>query len=194
MSWIPLSSGVIKSSLWAEEDWVIKIFLTMLADKGPGDIYTGTAYALAHDARKTEAQVMEAWKILSGPDRLRREKQIDGGARIRKVEGGWLIINAAEYRKRMSEELKRYRNAKAQKVWRQKQAAVKNGGAPLPGEVAAVRHGVTVHEHQDLPEEDPNVRAKAEAEEADATRDSGERGDGPPDDEPGPEQEEVFEP
>lgn len=125
MSWIPLSSGVIKSSLWAEEDWVIKIFLTMLAGKGPGDIYTDSAYALAHDSRKTEEQVLKALEILQGPDRLRREQQKDGGARIRKVEGGWLIINAAEYRKRMSEELKRYRNAKAQKAWRDKQASVK---------------------------------------------------------------------
>lgn len=125
MSWIPLSSGIIKSSLWSEEDWVIKIFLTMLADKGPGDIYAGTAFALAHDSRKTEAEVLEAWNILSGPDRRRVELQSDGGARIRKVEGGWLIINAAEYRKRMSEELKRYRNAKAQRAWRERQSAIK---------------------------------------------------------------------
>ena len=147
MSWIPLTSGVIKSSLWAEEDWVIKIFLTMLADKGPGDIYTGTAFALAHDSRKTEEEVLSAWKILSGPDRLRQEEQADGGARIRRVEGGWLIINAAEYRKRMSEELKRYRNAKAQAAWRAKQAQIK-AGKPLPGESQFVKTGVMPHEYQ----------------------------------------------
>lgn len=147
MSWIPLTSGVIKSSLWAEEDWVIKIFLTMLADKGPGDIYTGTAFALAHDSRKTEEEVLSAWKILSGPDRLRQEDQADGGARIRRVEGGWLIINAAEYRKRMSEELKRYRNAKAQAAWRAKQAQLKSS-KPLPGEAQFVKTGEMPHEYQ----------------------------------------------
>lgn len=158
MSWIPIYSGIVDSSLWDLSDEEIKIFLTMLAEKGPGDIYTGSAYALARSARKTEAQVLAAWEVLSGPDKLRKEKQAHDGARIQEVEGGWLLINAAFYRKKMSDELKRYRNAKAQKAWRERQAMAKGGkrrtrGGPLPGERAAVEHGVTMHEHMGLPDE-----------------------------------------
>ena len=136
MSWIPMYSGVVNSSLWDLDDGVIKVFLTILAEKGPRDIYTGTNYALARSARKTEEEVVAALKVLSGPDTLRKEEQSHGGARIARVEGGWHVINAAFYRKKMSEELKRYRNAKAQKVWREKQAALRNGTRPLPGEAA----------------------------------------------------------
>jgi len=94
MSWVPISSNIIESSLWDEEDWVIKIFLTMLAGKGAGDIYSGSAYGLARASRKTEEEVLAAWKILSSPDSKRIERQAHGGARIQEVEGGWFIINA----------------------------------------------------------------------------------------------------
>lgn len=141
MSWIPLYGKITESSLWDEEDWVIKVFFTMMAEKGPGDIYTGSAYALGHAARKTEGQILEAWKILSGPDRKRKEHQPHDGARILKVEGGWLIINAALYRKKMSEELKRYRNAKAQKVFRERQRQVmKPSNSPTMQERVAQRY------------------------------------------------------
>ena len=156
-NWIPITGEIINSSLWDEEDWVIKIFFTMMAAKGAGDVWRGTAYALARASRKTEEDVLKAWKILSGPDRKRKEAQPHDGARIKKVKDdlgeGWLIINAELYRKRMSEELKRYRNRKAQRAWRARKEAVAQiyKSNPLPGEQTYLKTGEMPHELRETP-------------------------------------------
>jgi len=97
----PIWSQIIDSSLWCEEDYVVKIFLTMIAKKDLDDIVRGTAFNIGQWSKKTEEETLKALKILSSPDRKRIEKQEYEGRRIEKVSEGWLVLNGAHYRKMM---------------------------------------------------------------------------------------------
>lgn len=136
-TWFPLWSGVVDSSLWDEPDYVVKVFLTMTALKDADHVYRGSAYALSKRSRKTEAEVLEALKVLAAPDLKRKEKQEFEGRRIKAVEDGWLILNGEKYREKVKIEMTRARNRRAVAAWRERQ----KGGRtqPEPGEAAALR-------------------------------------------------------
>lgn len=115
--------------MWREPDYVIKVYLTMLALKDEDHIYRGTAYALADRAKKTESEVLDALKILSSPDTLRKEKQEYDGRRIEAVGDGWFILNGPKYREMVAIEMKRARDRRASKAYRDRKK-----GKHLPGE------------------------------------------------------------
>lgn len=98
-NWCPLWSMIVDSSLWTEPDHVCKVFLTMLALKDADQIVRMSAYQLAHRSHKTEAEVLDALKVLSSPDKKRLEPQEFEGRRIEKTkEGWWLVLNGVKYR------------------------------------------------------------------------------------------------
>lgn len=141
-SWSPLWSGIVDSSIWCEPDHVRIIFVTMLALKDADHIYRGTAFQLSRRANKTEAEVLDALKILSAPDTRRAENQEFEGRRIEAVEEGWLILNGEKYRQLVSIEMKRARNRRAQAAFRERQKAAGKYPVPnpgLPGEARAAR-------------------------------------------------------
>lgn len=111
-------STVPDSSLWQEPLHVRIVFLTMVAKKDfRTHVYHGNIHRLRRHANVSEEQVREAVKILESPDPDSFSK-VEEGRRIKPVEGGWLIINGAEYRKRIrsiahAEAQGRYRAAKA---------------------------------------------------------------------------------
>jgi hypothetical protein len=108
----PIFSKIVDSSLWDEPDYVVKVFLTMLAKKDMDHVVRGNAYNIKIWSRKTEKEVMDALKILSSPDKKRMEPQEHEGRRIKKVEDGWLILNGANYRKLAHDVAERVRKAK----------------------------------------------------------------------------------
>jgi hypothetical protein len=114
----PLFGKIVDSSLWDEDDVVVKVFLTMLAKKDMDDVVRASAYNIARWARKTEAKVLRALEVLSSPDKRRLEPQANEGRRIEKVEGGWLILNGAYYRKLMQEANRREYQRKKQAEYR----------------------------------------------------------------------------
>ena len=93
----PLFSKIVDSSLWSEPDFVVKVYLTMLAKKDRDQIVRANAYMIGCWARKKEVEVIKALKILSEPDRRRLEPQAHDGRRIQKVPEGWLILNGKYY-------------------------------------------------------------------------------------------------
>lgn len=119
-TWAPLWSGIVDSSIWDEPDYVVKVFLTMMAVKDADHIVRFSAYQLGRKARKTEAEVLDALKILSSPDTRRLAPQEHEGRRILAVEEGWLILNGSKYRELVSLEMKRARNRRAQAAWRER--------------------------------------------------------------------------
>lgn len=125
-TWAPLWNGIVDSSIWDEPDYVVKIFLTMLAVKDSDHIVRLNAYQIGKKARKDEREVLDALKVLSSPDTKRIEKQEFDGRRIMAVEEGWLILNGQKYRDAVSLEMKRARNRKAQAAWREKQKLMSN--------------------------------------------------------------------
>ena len=126
-TWAPLWSGIVASSLWDEPDYVVKVFITMLALKDSDHVVRWNAYQIGRHSRKEEKEVLHALKLLSSPDKKRIEPQEFGGRRIEKVEDGWLILNGEKYRGMVSEEMRKARNMRSQANWRAKKA-----GKPLP--------------------------------------------------------------
>lgn len=110
----------------------MKIFLTMIAKKDLDDVVRGSAFNIAQWAKKTEAETIEALKILSSPDTKRIEPQPYEGRRIEKVEEGWLVLNGALYRKMMGLATRR-------EYKRVKQAEYRAKSQPINGEVRAVK-------------------------------------------------------
>jgi len=116
----PLWSQIVDSSLWCEPDYVVKVFLTMIAKKDLDDVVRGTAFNIAQWAKKTEKETLEALKILSSPDTKRIEPQQFEGRRIERVQGGWLVLNGAHYREMMSLATRREYKRVKQAEYRQK--------------------------------------------------------------------------
>lgn len=131
-TWTPIFSKIVDSSLWAQPDFVVKVFLTLLALKDADQVVRVTAYALGRKCwpmdKKSEARAMEALKILASPDRSRIEPQPFDGRRIKKVDDGWLILNGQFY-----EDMMRSVNRKAYKARKQAEYRSRKKG-PIKGE------------------------------------------------------------
>ena len=56
-----------------------------------------SAYQLGQRAKKSEAEVLDALRVLSSPDTKRLEPQPYEGRRIEKTEDGWLVLNGQSY-------------------------------------------------------------------------------------------------
>lgn len=108
-TWAPLFARIVDSSLWLEPDYVVKVFLTMMAKKDSDMIVRGSAFNISQWAKKSEQETLDALKILSSPDTKRIEKQPFEGRRIERVEDGWLILNGKLYRDLMVQENERAR-------------------------------------------------------------------------------------
>lgn len=108
-TWSPIFSCIVDSSLWLEPDYVVKVFLTMMAKKDSDMVVRGSAFNISQWAKKSEQETLDALKILSSPDTKRIEKQLFEGRRIERVEDGWLILNGKLYRDLMVQENERAR-------------------------------------------------------------------------------------
>ena len=133
--WTPIFDIIVDSSLWLESDIVIKVYLTMLAKKNRNHKVYGTAFNIAQWAKKTEAETIEALKVLAAPDTRRLEPQEFEGRRIEKQEdGSWLILNGQKYRQRVEEIKNRSYKAQWQAEYRARQKS--SAGVPdVPGMV-----------------------------------------------------------
>lgn len=118
-TWAPLFSKIVDSSIWLEPDFVVKVFITMLAKKDADQVVRGSAFNISQWAKKTEAETLKALKILAAPDSRRLEPQPFEGRRIEKVADGWLILNGQSYEEMMRKvnrrEYKRIKQAEYRK-------------------------------------------------------------------------------
>lgn len=132
-TWAPLFSKIVDSSIWLEPDFVVKVFITMLAKKDSDQVVRGSAFNISQWAKKTEKETLEALKILAAPDTKRLEPQPFEGRRVEKVDDGWLILNGQAY-----EEMMRKVNRREYKRIKQQEYRKKKKPAGLPGEGVAV--------------------------------------------------------
>lgn len=121
---------------------MVKVFLTMMALKDADQVVRVNAFGLGRrcwpmDA-DAEGKVLKALKILSEPDKKRKEKQAHDGRRIERVEGGWLILNGQEYEDLMRSLNRRNYKAAKQREYREKIRKLKENGG-LAGEVLEQR-------------------------------------------------------
>lgn len=144
----PLFSKVVDSSLWDEPDYVIKVFLTMIAKKDRDQVCRGNAYNIAQWSRKTEKEVLDAFVILAEPDTRRLEPQPHDGRRIERVEGGWMILNGKFYQDLMAVVNRRAKKATYEKNRRERIKIPKSQDKPPSGKYRAdeARHEDAINE------------------------------------------------
>lgn len=112
---VKLDTGILDSSLWAEDATTRIVFITLLAMAGPSGLCESTAPGIAHRANLPDEVVRTALDRLSEPD-VDSRSSVDDGRRIRRVDGGYLIVNYGRYRKKdytTAERSKRYRESKS---------------------------------------------------------------------------------
>lgn len=144
-TWSPIFSKIVDSSLWSEPDFVVKVFLTLLAKKDADQVARLTAYAIGKlcwpKDDEAEKRVLEALSILASPDTKRVEPQPHEGRRIQKVEGGWYLLNGRFY-----EEMMRRQNRRDYQKDKQAEYRKRKKDQPLKGEseyMDALRDGAT---------------------------------------------------
>jgi hypothetical protein len=111
--------------------------MAMMSLKDADHVVRLDGYKLARRIHLEPDLVLKALEVLKNPD-LRRPGQEYDGRRIELVEDGWLILNGEKYREKVSDEMRKARNRRAQESWRKRQKEIKRG-KPLTGEAAALR-------------------------------------------------------
>jgi hypothetical protein len=109
-----LWSMIIESTLWREPNDLIVLWIAILAKKDRNHVVYSTIPALASAAKITNEKCAEYIKQLESPDKW-SATQDDDGRRLRRVEGGWLVINGAKYQNFLRSEQTKAAKAKAQR-------------------------------------------------------------------------------
>jgi hypothetical protein len=121
-SWTPLWSMIVTSTLWGESKEVKILFVTMMAMKDCYGKVTATTSGLSRAAVLTFDETVKALKVLESPDEKSDTRQEFEGRRIKRVDGGWVILNSDKYRGMISD-IKR-RNY--QRNWMAEQREIKS--------------------------------------------------------------------
>lgn len=136
----PFWSQIVDSSLWMEDERVIKVFLTMWGLQDTDHVVRCTPFAIGKRCwggckgwtlEAAEKEVVRSLQVLASPDRKRNEPQEHEGRRVKKVSDGWLILNGEKYHRKMVEA-----NRRAYKARKQAEYRAAKQGTPLPGELA----------------------------------------------------------
>jgi hypothetical protein len=135
MTWTPLFSGIVMSSLWEEPLGVRVLFTTMLAIRDRDGFVRGSVGSLRRVANLTEGQVEEALKVLEAPDGKSANGEHEG-RRVLRVEGGWQLTGHGKYLDLMKGG-EAVREANRERQRRHRKKAMMNTcrlGMPLAGE------------------------------------------------------------
>ena len=111
MSFTKLDRGILQSSIMAEPAEIFKVWVAFLAAcDADGIARVAPPYIAAVTYLPIET-VRAAIQRLEGPDEDSRSTN-DDGRRIRRVDGGWELINYARYRARTPQEYEAERRRK----------------------------------------------------------------------------------
>lgn len=92
-------SRMASSSLWEEPPTTRLLFIWFLGVADiDGYVLPHTATNIARLANMPLDEVTKGLERLEGPDRHSRSKAHEGRRLLRQEDGGWLIVNAAQYR------------------------------------------------------------------------------------------------
>lgn len=116
-----LFSSIVASTIWREPHEVRIVWITMLAMANKQGVVDAAVPGLADMARVSIESCETALARLESPDPHSRTPDNEG-RRIKKVPGGWLILNHAKYRERMGADERREYNRVKQAESRAKKA------------------------------------------------------------------------
>lgn len=97
MSWTPLHSSIVMSTVWREPNHVRIVWITLLALADRYGFVEGSVPGLADTARVSLDECVDSLERLTAPDEWSRTQDHDG-RRIEKLEGGWQILNFSKFR------------------------------------------------------------------------------------------------
>ena len=119
---------IVASSIWDEDDKTRIVWVTLLALKNRHHGVEATEKALALFARVTPEDCRRALDRFEAPDPNSRSDEFEG-RRIKKVEGGWLILNGEKYQNMLRHEERKIYNAEKQREYRHRLKKVGGAGA-----------------------------------------------------------------
>lgn len=144
-----LFASILDSTIWRESDKTRILWITMLAMADRNGVVESSVPGLADRARLSRADTDAGLAALMAPDIDSRTKEHEG-RRIEQIDGGWLILNHAKYRAKLSREEKRDYQARWQRDYRAKKKTRKTAAQVrsdhLRGETAyvnAIEEGLT---------------------------------------------------
>ena len=113
-----LFNSILASTIWREDDKTRLVWITLLAMVDKNGIVEASVPGLADLARVSIEDCEKAIDNLQKPDKYSRSQEHDG-RRIVKIDGGWVVLNHAKYRAKMSEDDRRERDCERQRRHRQ---------------------------------------------------------------------------
>lgn len=128
MGYAKLHEEIVSSSLWGESKDVKILWVTMLALADKHGEVMASVPGLARAAVLSNDEVRAAIGTLESPDPDSRTED-DEGRRLRKIEGGWELLNYAKYRWKASTAEAKESNRERQQRFRDRQK--RNAVTPL---------------------------------------------------------------
>jgi len=104
--YVKLFSDILQSSIWAEDPETCKVWITLLALADRHGLVRATAPGVANAARVELDKTRQALELFEAPDPDSRTPDNEG-RRIKRVDGGYVILNYTKYRELYSEEMRR---------------------------------------------------------------------------------------
>lgn len=118
-----LFGSIVTSSLWVEDDTVLRVWIAMLATCNARGEVEGSVPGFASLCRLSVEEMESALARLMAPDPFSRTKKLDG-RRLTEIDGGWQIVTYPEHRARLQE--KEGSKAKAMRESRARHAGCNN--------------------------------------------------------------------
>jgi len=132
-----LFSSIIHSTIWRESKETKIVWITMLAMVNKKGEVEASIPGLAYAADVSIDECKSALKDLMSTDEYSRSKEYDG-RRIEEIDGGWLVLNYAKYREKMSDDKIREQAALRMQRMREKRKKNINPPAELRSELRNV--------------------------------------------------------
>lgn len=157
MAYTKLFNSLISSTIWTEDDQTRIVWITILAMADKNGEVQASLPGLARIAGATvEATEQAIGKFLS-PDPYSRTKD-EEGRRLEEIDGGWLLINHAKYRKMASKDDEKEKAAERKRRQREREKS------HAPSRPVTPRHA-TVTQGRDIAEAeaeaDPSLPPKS---------------------------------
>jgi hypothetical protein len=136
-----LFSGIVAASIWEEPYHVRLMWITILALKGRDGFVSSSIPGLARMANVSREECEDALKRFENPD-PDSKCQDNEGRKIKRVDGGWVVLGHERNQKKMSEACQKFKNAQRQARFRERHPdGMKPKMAKTASEVQAEKTG-----------------------------------------------------
>lgn len=140
-TWTPLFSGIVRASIWEEPYHVRLVWITILAIKDRDGFVVSSVPGLARSANVSREECEDALKRFEGPD-VDSKGHGNEGRRIKRVDGGWVVLGHERNQEKMRDACARIKNAARQKRFRDRHPdGMKPTMAKTAGEALAEKTG-----------------------------------------------------